>query len=148
MRLTIPLSTRSPAGALRVVLLGRVASPERASDAIEAQFRRIEMLVRANWSGPIQITKLGEQASGMSVDRPTIKRAQEMIAAGEVDVILSEDLARISRNARHLWDFLQDADDAGVRVICPADAFDTAAAAWGTPTHLAPIRRTDLGVAR
>lgn len=148
MRLTIPLSTRSPAGALRVVLLGRVASPEQASDVIEAQFRRLEMLVRTNWFGPIQITKFGEHASGMLADRPTMNLVKEMVSADEVDVILSEDLARISRNPRHLRAFLQVAVDSGVRVICPADAHDTADETWETRSHVAAIRFDDRGVAR
>src|SRR5947209_10024044 len=126
MQLVTPLTPTRPGDALRAALIGRVSTEGQDKQNIQASFRTLEKFVNANTSSPVTYIRLGEQASGMRADRESIHQVEEMIEAGEVDVVLATDLSRIHRNPRHQWAFLQDAVDAGVRVICPADALDTA----------------------
>ena len=66
----------------------------------------------------------------MIADRATILEAEELIATGDIDLVIAEDLSRIYRSARHQYVFVEDCVDAGVRVICVADRLDTAEEDW------------------
>jgi len=88
----------------------------------------------------MELTLLGEQASGMLVDRATIRQAERMVAGGAVDLVIAEDLARIYRNPRHPYSFVQDCVDAGARVICVGDSLDTGDPNWEAVLGTAALR--------
>jgi hypothetical protein len=92
------------------------------------------------YKGPVEIRHLGEQASGMLVDRATIREAEDLIACGWCDLVMAEDLSRIFRNPRHQYNFVQDAVDAQTRVICIADNLDTADENWEIMLGAATLR--------
>jgi site-specific DNA recombinase len=136
----IPLKPKNPNGPLKVIVLGRISTAHQDKESITASFRFSEEYLRRNYNGPLEIQCLGEQASGMRVDRATIVEAEELIATEEWDLVLSEDLSRIYRNPRHQWAFVQDAYDHHTRVICIADNLDTADENWQVMMHAAGFR--------
>jgi DNA invertase Pin-like site-specific DNA recombinase len=69
-----------------------------------------------------------------------MEAVEALIAAGEVDLVVVEDLSRLYRNPRFRWAFAQDAVDRGVRVICVADGLDTADENRETMMHAAALR--------
>src|SRR5262249_1646670 len=73
---------------------------------------------------------LGEQASGMRTDRATILEAEAEVDTGTWDLVITEDLARLYRNPRYQYAFVQNAVDQDTRVICIGDNLDTADDNW------------------
>lgn len=137
-----PLIPSHADGVLRAVLLGRKSKPNLANEneSIEASMDDAEKHVLGPYEGPKSVIRLGEQISGMVVDRDTLRRAQDLMDAGEVDVIITEDIGRIFRNPRHMWAFVQDCVDANVRLIAVADNIDTADDDWETALAIATVR--------
>jgi DNA invertase Pin-like site-specific DNA recombinase len=76
----------------------------------------------------------------MRTDRVTIMEAEDEIESGTWDLVIMEELSRAYRNPRHQYAFVQDAVDAGTRVICIGDNLDTADAEWEIALGTATLR--------
>ena len=135
-----PLVPKNPAGPLNVVAMGRISTVHQDIENIEASHRYIQEYLSHIYKGPMQVTLLGEQASGMLTDRATIREAEDLVASGKVDLMIAEDLARIYRNPRHQYCFVQDCVDQGTRVICVGDNLDTADENWEVTMGAAALR--------
>lgn len=120
---TVPLQPKSPGSPLKVIILGRTATENHR---VEDSMNYAEDHLRRMYDGPIEIRRLGERASGLLVGRPTIREALALIATGDWDLLLVENLSRIYRSPRFAYGFLQDCIDAGTRVIALDDNLDTA----------------------
>ena len=92
---TVPLKPRTPDGDLRVVAIGRISTVHQDVENIEASYDYIRKYLAQIYDGEMQVTLLGEQASGMLVGRDTIREAEDLVAGGTVDLVIAEDLARI-----------------------------------------------------
>lgn len=125
---------------LQVIALGRISTIHQDAENIEASYRYIEEFLSRSYAGKLDIQFLGEQASGMSTERATIREAEERIATGTIDLVIAEDLSRIYRNPRHQYNFVQDAVDVGTRVICVGDNLDTADENWEITMGAAALR--------
>ena len=137
---TAPLTPRNPNGELLVVAIGRISTVHQDHESIEASYRYIQEFLSHIYRGPIQMKLLGEQASGMLTDRATIRAAEDLVATGTVDLVIAEDLARIYRNPRHQYSFVQDCVDRGTRLICVGDNLDTADDNWEIAMGAAALR--------
>lgn len=135
-----PLVPKDPTVPLRVVAMGRISTVHQDIENIEASYRYIQDYLHRIYQGPMNIKLLGEQASGMLTDRATIREAEELVASGKVDLMIAEDLARIYRNPRHQYRFVQDCVDQGTRVICVGDSLDTADENWEITLGAAALR--------
>lgn len=138
----IPPKPSRPDGIVRVISLGRKSKPNPANEneSIEASMEDAESYLGRMYKGPVQILRLGEQISGMIVDRATLRQVQDLMEAKEVDIVLTEDIGRVFRNPRHMYAFVQDCVDAEVRLIAVADNLDTADPNWETALALAAVR--------
>lgn len=134
-----PLVPRS-GSTLSVIALGRISTIHQDVENIDASYRYIQDYLHKMYSGPLSLKLLGEQASGMRTDRATIREAEELIASGSIDLVIAEDLGRIYRNPRYQFDFVQNAVDAGTRVICIGDNLDTADENWEVTMGAAALR--------
>jgi site-specific DNA recombinase len=139
-RINIPFVPKNPNGELFVVVIGRISTVHQDIENIEASYRYSQEYLRQIYQGPVQIKLLGEQASGMLTDRATIREAEDLVAGGGVDLVIAEDLARIYRNPRHQYNFVQDCVDSGTRVICVGDNLDTADENWEITMGAAALR--------
>jgi len=120
--------------------MGRVSTVHQDVQNINASYRYAEGFLGKEYQGPVQVKHLGEQASGMRTDRATIIEAEEEIATGTWDLVLTEDLARIYRNPRYQYAFVQNAVDMGTRVISIGDNLDTADENWEVTMGAATLR--------
>jgi site-specific DNA recombinase len=137
---SVPLRPKHPDGKLRGVVVGRISTAHQKEESIDASFRYVQDYLARIYEGPIEIECLGERASGMLADRATIRRAEELITSGRIDVVIAEDLSRIYRNPRLQYDFVQNAVDHGCRVICIADNLDTGTDHWELALGAAAFR--------
>ncbi|MCH8047434.1 MAG: recombinase family protein [Planctomycetes bacterium] len=136
----VPLIPRDPNGKLVVVVIGRISTPDQNKENIDASYRVVKSYLADIYDGEMDIRFLGEQASGMLTDRSTIREAEDLVNRGIVDLVISEDLSRIYRNPRHQYNFVQDAVDAGTRLICIGDNLDTADENWEVSMGTAALR--------
>jgi site-specific DNA recombinase len=127
-------------GELNVIAIGRISTVHQNRENIEASYRYIQDHLARFYTGPLKLKLLGEQASGMLTDRATIREAEALVATGTVDLVVAEDLARIYRNPRFQYDFVQNAVDLGTRVICIGDNLDTADENWEISLGAAALR--------
>ena len=135
-----PLIRKNPSGPLMAIVLGRVSTTYQNLKNIEASYHDVERYLRSIYDGPIHIKHLGEQGSGMLVDRATIVEAEREIETGAWDLVLMEDLSRAYRNPRHQYAFVQNCVDADTRVICTGDNLDTADPQWEVAMGAAALR--------
>lgn len=141
---TVPIIPKNTDGVARIISIGRLSKP-KATEAqtqlsLEAIRRENERMLANIYGGPKIVKYLAEQASGMLARRVTMDELWELVASGEWDAIVAEDLSRIFRNPRWQWAFVQDCVDAGIRVIAFADAIDTADENWETTVACATLR--------
>jgi site-specific DNA recombinase len=135
-----PLTPRDPNGPLRVLVIGRVSTPHQDVNNIEAGYEYAERYLKTIYDGPTHIKHLGEQGSGMIVDRKTILEAIDEIATKTWDAVLMEDTSKCFRNPRWQYAFVQDTVDAGTRVLAPGDVLDTTDDNWEVTMGTAALR--------
>jgi DNA invertase Pin-like site-specific DNA recombinase len=139
-----PLVPKNPDGVLRVISIGRLSQPKETEAAtqqsLDAIQRENEWMLKSIHSGPIVVKYLAEQISGMLANRETMAELWKLVASGEWDLIIAEDLSRIFRNPAFQLMFLQQCADSGIRVICFADNLDTADESWESAALLATAR--------
>ena len=85
-----PLVPKNPEGPLMVLVLGRVSTPHQDIKNIEASYEDVERFPKSIHDGPTEIKHLGEQGSGMLVDRASIMEAEREIETGNWDLVLKE----------------------------------------------------------
>jgi site-specific DNA recombinase len=136
----VPLVPKDPRGPLRVLVVGRISTIHQNVENIDASYRFVEDFLKRAYTGPIHYKHLGEQGSGMRTDRATIMEAEDEIATGSWDLVITEDLSRFYRNPRHQYAFVQDAFDHETRVICIGDNLDTAEEGWEVALGTATLR--------
>jgi len=139
-----PIVAKNVDGVARIISVGRLSKPKDSEAAtqqsLDAIRRENERLLKSFHSGPTAIRYLAEQISGMVAERATMTELWELVASGEWDVIIAEDLSRVFRNPVFQLKFLQDCVDAGIRAICFADNIDTADEGWETAALIAAVR--------
>lgn len=135
----VPLQPKK-SGPLRVLTIGRISTEHQQMESIAAMHDVVETQLRQIYKGPFDLTKLGEQASGMLVDRPTIVEAMQRIEDGEFDLVMVEDLSRVYRNPARQYSFVQNCVDQETRFIALNDSIDTADENWELSLSIATLR--------
>jgi len=121
---------KDPDGILKVILLGRVSTTHQQMCNIQAGYVYARQILKNVHDGDCLVKELGDCASGMRTDRPSIIEAERLIEDGWPDLVLMEDLSKAYRNPRHQYEFVQDAVDKRVRVIAVGDNLDTYDENW------------------
>jgi len=140
MMLCTPLIPKAADGVLRVILPGRISTPGQDERNIESTQEEAEQWLRQVFSGPIEIRRLGERASGWLVDRDTMVVARELIISGWPDVVLATEIREIYRNPAEQWKFAFECVDNDVRLILLHDYVDTADEDWINNFFTASLR--------
>lgn len=127
---TIRLVPRNADGVLRVLAIGRTSSVHHSDESIDAYHRCVQEYLARIYQGPLNLVFLDEQASGRNATRATIVVAERRIATCRIDLVIAADLSRIVRDRRLQDSFLQQAINAGTRVVCLDDDFDNSNQQW------------------
>ena len=106
-----PIVPKNPDGIARIISVGRLSKPKdseaETQQSLEAIRRENERLLKSVYAGTPVIKYLGEQISGMIAERNTMTELWELVASGEWDLIIAEDLSRVFRNPVFQLKFLQ-----------------------------------------
>lgn len=127
---------------LKVILITRVSriDPERGdSRSNQAQRELLEQWLRGHYPGKAETLWLADVGSGERLDREQLLKAQELVASGEYDLVLAEDLGRIMRRNAALF-FCEEAEDSETRVVAINDSIDTAQEGWRLNACFAAMR--------
>lgn len=150
LKQTQKMSPRHADGLLHVILLGRVSTEGQEKSNIEAGYQYARPVLKQVYDGPTLVKELGEVASGMRTDRPTIQETLALIEDGWPDLVLMEDLSKAYRNPAFQIGFVQNCVDKRIRLIAVGDNLDTwddnweitlAAATLQHGTHIPHTRR-------
>ena len=112
----------------RVGIYARYSSDLQNESSIDDQARRAREAIARAGGDPTKATVFPDYAvSGGSMERPGLEALLRAVEAGRIDVIVTEDVSRISRDmgdAAHIFKRLQFA---GVPLIGLSDGIDTSA---------------------
>ncbi|MCW2956902.1 MAG: recombinase [Thermoleophilia bacterium] len=110
----------------RAVLYCRVSTDRQAESghSLGAQRDRLEAWARDAGVQVVEVVVDGG-ASGRSMDRVGWKRVEELVAAGEVDVVAAVKGDRIARSLRNLLNIVSTLDSVGVSLALTDEDFDS-----------------------
>ena len=139
-----PIIPKNPDEGLWVIILGRLSkakeTEEKTEATLESSREAAQKYLESVYEGKFEIRFLGEQISGMVVDRAEILEARELIATGQWDLVLVEEMRCVYRNPRDIIAFVQEMVDRQQRFISVADGIDTATEDWFMFTLFAATR--------
>ncbi len=121
--------------ARRAVLYARVSTAEQAERgySLRQQLDRLrEYAAGAGWEVVEEITDPGY--SGASLVRPGLDKVRDLVAAGSVDVVLGQDMDRLSRDPAHMLLLERELERKG----CELQALDS----WGDGSPQSDMLRT------
>jgi DNA invertase Pin-like site-specific DNA recombinase len=88
---------------------------------------------------PYQLTMIASQGSGELLDRKELRQAEELVESGRLDLVLAEDLGRISRRI-YAASFCELCEDFNTRLVAINDHVDTAKEDWRLHSFFATFR--------
>lgn len=112
----------------RVAIYARYSTDLQHESSIDDQARRGREAVRHFGGDPSQAEVFPDSAiSGTSMERPGLERLLRAVEQKRIDVILTEDVSRISRDIGDAADIFKRLRFAGVPLIGLSDGIDTSA---------------------
>ena len=111
---------------LRIGAYARFSSDKQSETSAAAQIVRLEQWVQAR-DGRLspEHTYRDEGISGATNQRPGLISLMAAVDSGELDVVVVEDLSRLSRDIEHSASIRKRFAFSGVRLIGIADGIDT-----------------------
>jgi site-specific DNA recombinase len=110
----------------RVAIYARYSSDKQSETSIEDQVRRARDAIAHAGGDPDRATVFSDSAiSGASLDRPGFQQLMKAVKDEKVDVILTEDVSRISRDVGDSAQFFKRLQFLGVPLVSLADGTDT-----------------------
>jgi site-specific DNA recombinase len=114
---------------LRVLIIARISTLHQDPRSLAEQEALCKAYVAHFFSGEVVWKIISSQGSGEVLDREELRQAEALVEAGQLDLVIVEDLARLCRRNRAL-DFCELCEDAGTRLIAINDHLDTAREDW------------------
>ena len=114
----------------KVIGVGRISTEHQDEKSLadqESYYR--QYLDRELGEDNYDLKVISSQGSGQILDRAELLEICELVESGQYDIVIAEDLARISRRIYAII-FCEEAEDACTRVIAINDHVDTASANW------------------
>ncbi|MEZ6190433.1 MAG: recombinase family protein [Phycisphaerales bacterium] len=124
-QLNPPLQPRA-GNTLRVLIMTRISTEGQDEQSLDDQAALCRSYVKRHYNAPIKFDVIQHRESGERRQRKDLTRARQMIEAGDVDVIVTEDMARIMRHITGSMEFLDACQDHDTRLISINDQVDTA----------------------
>ncbi len=126
---------------LRIVIYCRFSSDQQNEQSLADQEAACRTVLIGLGLGDVEIEVISDAAcSGEMANRPGINRLWELMDEQECDVIVAEEVSRFYRHATRAMQFLESADDEGIRVITINDPIDTTNDDWRLNGHFASLK--------
>ena len=110
---------------LRMIGITRISTLNQDPKSLADQQALLQRWLEDRYDGPVEWRMITGQGSGECVDRQQVVEAEELVASGEYDGVMMEDLARHMRRV-HAVLFCEACEDADTRLIAINDGIDTA----------------------
>ncbi len=115
---------------LVVCVCARISGcPKQKELSLEDQTDLCREVAESDYSGPVEYHIIATKGKGERLDRPELKRLENLLRTRTVDLLIAEDLGRIVRGPEAVR-LCGIAVDQGTRVILINDGIDTADEAW------------------
>lgn len=136
-RLEPPLAPRN-GRTLRAIGITRISTVNQDPKSLEDQKALLIRWVEDRYDGPVEWTFLAGQGSGECLERDEVFEADRLVASGQYDLVIMEDLGRHMRRVQAVV-FCEDCEDAGTRLVAINDNIDTACQ-WRLNAFFAAIK--------
>ena len=114
----------------RVIGVARISTEHQDERSLEDQRAFYEQhLDRKFGAGNYELSVVSSRGSGQILDSSSLSQLSEMVESGVYDLVIAEDLGRISRRIYAII-FCEEAEDSKTRVIAINDCVDTAEPNW------------------
>ncbi len=130
---------------LKVVTVARISTEHQDAKSLEDQAALYRAWLKEHYTGDCEITVIASRGSGERLDSAELAALADHIASGRIDLVLTEDLGRITRRV-HAIVVCEDCQDAGVRLIAINDNVDTACEGWRMSSMFASLRHESYNV--
>ncbi|WP_339748301.1 recombinase family protein [uncultured Rubinisphaera sp.] len=114
---------------LKVIRVARISTVNQDEKSLDDQLVFIQQELSSFYQGEIEYTDITSQGSGEALDRIELFQLEEYIESGFYDLVVSEDLGRISRRTRAI-DICESCIDHETRLIALNDHIDTIDDDW------------------
>lgn len=124
----------------KVIGVVRISTEHQDEKSLEDQEHSYRSYLDAELGvGNYDLTINSSRGSGQILDRSEFLRLCEMVESGQYDVVVAEDLSRISRRIQVIG-FCEEAEDSNTRVIAINDHVDTAQDNWMQASFFASFK--------
>ena len=114
----------------RVIGVARISTEHQDERSLEDQRAYYEQhLDRKLGAGNYELSVVSSRGSGQILDSSALEKLKQMVESGMHDLVIAEDLGRISRRVFAIT-FCELAEDSNTRVIAINDCIDTAEPNW------------------
>ena len=110
---------------LEVLVIDRISTVQQDKRSLDDQIAKVKEYLGRVYPGQSHWTIIKTQGGGDHLGNKALHEAERLIESGQLDLVISEDLARISRRKR-AYDFCQLCIDHNTRLIALDDRIDTA----------------------
>lgn len=109
---------------LRVLIIVRISTENQDIKSLDDQIALLKRWVADRYDGPVEWHIIRGQGSGECTTRDAVVEAEQLVATGEFDLVIMEDLARHMRRMLSVV-LCEQCEDTGTRLIAINDGVDT-----------------------
>ncbi len=109
---------------LKAIGIARISTLNQDIRSLADQQALLRKWVEDRYEGTVEWTFIEGQGSGECVDREQVTEADRLVASGQFDLVVMEDLSRHMRRI-HAVLFCEACEDANTRLIAINDGIDT-----------------------
>lgn len=124
---------------LKVLGIARISTIHQDALSLEDQEQLYRKWLNQNTDLPYDLTMISGRGSGEDLERIEYLEALDAIETRTYDLVVAEDLGRITRRV-HSQIFCEKCEDAGTRLIAINDSIDTRIGSWRLNAGFASMR--------
>lgn len=124
---------------LRVIIVARISTVHQDERSLDEQVALCKRYVSERFGGATKFREIASRVSGEKLDREELRELDELIDSREFDLVITEDLGRISRRIA-AFQICEQCEDADTRLIAINDHVDTSDEAWRTHAFFGAMR--------
>lgn len=124
---------------LIVLGIARISTDHQDEKSLADQEALYRSWLEEHVSVPFRLQMIASRGSGEILDRKELHEAEELVETGKLDLVLAEDMARISRRLYAAL-FCELCEDNNTRLIAINDHVDTAKGDWRLHSFFASFR--------